>query len=173
MKCYNTLIISLLFFFFISCKKDLPKESQSGADTFGCYVNGKLFTPKGSPFAGPVLKAHYIIRNNKPLFSISATMTEGENLHSVSIGGDSVKLAVGTYAITTPAIGSVSGRYNFSHPLSLEPSYTSTNALAGQLTIKYFYSVKYVMSGTFYFDAVNNNGQKVQVREGRFDVKLY
>jgi len=173
MKNFHSLKISLLFLFVISCKKDLPKETQSGTDTFGCYVNGKLFIPKGSPFAGPVLKAQYILQNNKPVFSISATMADGENRHSVSIVGDSVKLAVGTYVIATPKADGVSGHYNFPDPLSPQASYTSTNVLAGQLTIKHFDSIKYVLSGTFYFDAVNNNGQKVEVREGRFDVKLY
>ena len=173
MKKFNTIMISLLFLFVISCKKDLPNETQSGTDTFGCYVNEKLFIPKGSPFAGPVLKAQYSLQSNRPIFSISATMADGENRHSVSIVGDSVKLAVGTYAIATPKAGSVSGHYNFAGPLSPLSSYTSTNVLAGQLTIKYFDPIKYVVSGTFYFDAVNNNGEKVEVREGRFDVKLY
>jgi hypothetical protein len=173
MKYFNTLTISLLFFFGTSCKKDLPNESQSGADTFGCYVNGKLFIPKGSPFAGPVLKAQYSSQNNKPVFSISATMADGENRHSVSIVGDSVKLAVGTYPIATPKAGGVSGHYNFPDPLSPQASYTSTTVLAGQLTIKHFDSIKYVVSGTFYFDALNSNGEKVEIREGRFDVKLY
>jgi hypothetical protein len=173
MKNFNSLTIPLLFFFVISCKKDLPKETQSGTDTFGCYVNGKLFVPKGSPFAGPVLKAQYSTQNNKPIFSISATMADGENRHSVSIVGDSLKLSVGTYAIATPMVGSVSGHYNFPDPLSPQASYTSTNVLAGQLTIKHFDSIKFVVSGTFYFDAVNNNGQKVEVRDGRFDVRLY
>ena len=100
-------------------------------------------------------------------------MADGENRHSVSIAGDSVKLAVGTYAITTPMVGNVSGHYNFSDQLSPLSSYTSTNVLAGQLIIKHFDSIKYVVSGTFYFDAVNSNGQKVEVRDGRFDVRLY
>ena len=172
-KNFNSLTILLIFFFVIGCKKDLPIETQSGTDTFGCYVNGKLFIPKGSPFAGPILKAQYSIQNNKPIFSISATMADGENRHAVSIVGDSIKLAVGTYAIATPKAGSVSGHYNFPDPLAPQGSYTSTNIQAGQLTIKHYDSIKYVISGTFYFDAVNNNGQKVEVREGRFDVKLY
>jgi len=39
---------------FASCKKDktdeeqLPPITQTGANTFGCLINGKLYTPKGS-----------------------------------------------------------------------------------------------------------------------------
>ena len=30
--------------------------------------------------------------------------------------------------------------------------------------------VKQIVSGTFWFDAVNDKGEKVEVREGRFDM---
>ena len=47
------------------CKKDktpedqLPPETQTGAGTFGCLVNGNVFIPKGSPFSGPILSCAY------------------------------------------------------------------------------------------------------------------
>jgi hypothetical protein len=40
----------------------------------------------------------------------------------------------------------------------------------GELTITKFDDVNQIMSGTFWFDAVNDKGVKVEVREGRFDV---
>lgn len=30
----------------------LPPETQTGANTFGCYVNGQLWLPEGKPMAG-------------------------------------------------------------------------------------------------------------------------
>jgi hypothetical protein len=42
----------------MKCKKDnqgpskeqLPAITQTGANTFGCYVNGEIFLPRGSGF---------------------------------------------------------------------------------------------------------------------------
>jgi hypothetical protein len=166
-------VLTFCFLIIVSCKKNLPLETQSGEDTFGCYINGKLFVPKGSPFAVPVLKAQYSIQNGKPVFTIGASMAEGESRHLVGIRGDSVNLAEGTYEITTQNTGKISGEYNFSEPTTLGTSYNSTNINTGQLVIKHYDQVKKIASGTFWFDAVNTNGQIVQIREGRFDVKLY
>ena len=40
----------------------------------------------------------------------------------------------------------------------------------GELIITKFDDVNQIMSGTFWFDAINKDGVKVEVREGRFDV---
>ena len=172
-RTHIVFVLTFCFLIIVSCKKNLPLETQSGEDTFGCYINGKLFVPKGSPFAGPVLTAQCVIQNGKSDFTIGASMAEGETRHFVAIKGDSINLAVGTYDITTPNTGTVSGHYNFSEPTTLGTSYNSTNINTGQLIIKHYDQVKGVASGTFWFDAVSSNGQIVQIREGRFDVKLY
>jgi hypothetical protein len=47
----NTLLLPLLFFL-IGCTSDskpedgLPKETQTGANTFGCLIDGKLYKPR-------------------------------------------------------------------------------------------------------------------------------
>ena len=40
----------------------------------------------------------------------------------------------------------------------------------GELIITKFDQVNQIISGTFWFDAVNNKGEKVEVRDGRFDM---
>ncbi|MEO6837649.1 MAG: hypothetical protein ABI185_04635 [Ginsengibacter sp.] len=66
---YTFLIISSLFFITLTgskCKKDkpinpvdqLPPATQSGANTFGCLIDGKVFLPKG-PSLGPILQCAY------------------------------------------------------------------------------------------------------------------
>jgi hypothetical protein len=74
----KTTILQIMIFLTItlcsceSCKKEylteLPPETQTGANTFGCYANGKLFV-KGEPirFGEPSLYAVY----SKELRSIS------------------------------------------------------------------------------------------------------
>jgi len=44
--------------------------------------------------------------------------------------------------------------------------------LTGQLTITKLDLQNRIISGTFYFDAVNPAGDKVSVTDGRFDVKF-
>ncbi len=48
-------------------------------------------------------------------------------------------------------------------------TYTSTT---GELTITKFDEINKIASGTFWFDAVNDKGEKVEVRDGRFDAKI-
>ena len=40
----------------------------------------------------------------------------------------------------------------------------------GKLIITKLDEINQIVSGTFWFDAVNDKGEKVEVREGRFDV---
>lgn len=52
---------------FVQCKKDkdktpleqLPPETQTGANTFGCLVNGEDFKPGGAQLSGGSLQANY------------------------------------------------------------------------------------------------------------------
>ncbi|MBW7840687.1 MAG: hypothetical protein H3C36_13855, partial [Chitinophagaceae bacterium] len=48
---------------------------------------------------------------------------------------------------------------------------TEGGTYSGELWIKKLDPVNQIVSGTFWFDAVTANGQKVEVREGRFDVR--
>src|ERR1700704_854943 len=59
------LFFALILLFGPQCRKNkspeeqLPPETQVGAGTFGCLVNGSAFKPKGSPLAGPILSCAY------------------------------------------------------------------------------------------------------------------
>lgn len=61
----------LVLFTFSSCKKEdfsvLPAETQSGKNTFGCYVNGEMYFGGYYPVTGThALSAEYM-RNTKKL----------------------------------------------------------------------------------------------------------
>jgi Family of unknown function (DUF6252) len=49
---------------------------------------------------------------------------------------------------------------------------TDGNDYKGEMQIKKLDPENQIVSGTFWFDAVNANGQKVEIREGRFDVRF-
>ncbi len=42
---------------------------------------------------------------------------------------------------------------------------------SGELKINFLDSINRIVSGTFWFDAKNSNGEIIQIREGRFDMK--
>jgi hypothetical protein len=63
------------------------------------------------------------------------------------------------------------GIYSIDAVAPPDPNYYSTNSkLKGELKITYHNYNNAILSGTFWFDAVNNVGQKIEVRNGRFDM---
>lgn len=49
--------------------------------------------------------------------------------------------------------------------------YSTTSSIIGELTITYHDFDNAVLSGTFWFDAVNNEEEIIEIREGRFDME--
>ena len=50
------------------------------------------------------------------------------------------------------------------------PTVTKTRVIAQNQQIVRVDKEKNIISGTFWFDAVNEQGKKVEIREGRFDM---
>ncbi len=179
----NNFISIPLFFFFTfltaaSCKKprntnpvdQLPPETQTGANTFGCLVDGKVFLPKGDPFAGPVKKAAYQYLNGKYTLLITGKNSSSDIVKGVGIQGDGILLAPGTHDLVEyNANGKLSGSYAEFISANIKDYYTN-NINRGQLVIKNFDTVNQIVSGTFWFDAKNSSGQIVHITEGRFDM---
>ena len=179
MKQFLLLGISLILLC-SSCKKNkpvnpidqLPPETQTGANTFGCLVDGKVFLPKGDPFGGPVKKAQYQLVNGKQGFGVSARRSEGNESKIVGMIGDSIKVSVGTFNLTSLTSGKFRGGYTYrdlTNPSGI--SYYTNEVQRGQIIIKNFDTVNQIVSGTFWFDAIDTATSKIiQVREGRFDL---
>jgi hypothetical protein len=170
--CYVMLIMLTL----VSCRKQrtelekLPPATQTGAEIFGCLVNGEAFKPKGSPFGGPILSCAYQYINGGYYFQLSAKHRD-DVLSAVSIHSDSLQIQEGkTYKLEDFfKKGNASGRY-VTGMISSETEFLTTEVDKGELKITKLNETAHIVSGTFWFDAVNKVGQKVQVREGRFDL---
>lgn len=50
--------------------------------------------------------------------------------------------------------------------------YTTTPEVTGELTIIKLDFENNIVSGTFWFDAINDDGEIVEIREGRFDMRF-
>lgn len=177
------LLLSLLLTTSMKCKKDetgieaLPPATQEGKNTFGCLVNGEAFTPKGSNLGGPVLSSYYQYLNTSTaqgyFFNVSADKKENNFSKSISIGANDVIITQGMkYQLKNyPNKNEAYGRFLIVSNLGVINQYATINEYKGELFISKFDEVSQIVSGSFWFDAVNEKGEKVEVREGRFDVK--
>ena len=181
--------IPLIFIIFTlsSCNKDddnkpkteiekLPPATQTGANTAGCLVNGVAFLPKGYFPTGNLfcfyqdgenfslsIGERTLIDSNDVIRNINITSLN-QNLHD-NVG---ISFELGQNENNG---NSKFGVYSIDAVASPNPNYYTTNSIMkGDLKITYHNYNNAILSGTFWFDAVNSNGDIIQVREGRFDI---
>jgi len=173
------------------CKKkydpdpSLPPATQTGANTFGCLVNGKVLVPQNdhsvlcdgcqSPLSVSYQPFVSVNNYNQINLSIGASDEPSNGIWR------SVYLLVKNTAVTegktiilksdTAAIGA-SARYtsDISGDYKLT-GYNTTQIVTGELTISKLDQINKFISGTFKFNAVNSNKDTVHVTDGRFDVR--
>lgn len=178
MKQYLYLLIFISVSFFPGCKKNkpaidqLPLATQTGAETFGCLVDGKAFKPKGDPFGGPILSCAHQYINGSHSFQLHAKQDVDDDLLSIGIFSNGLAISQGMIIILyEPDVkGKGYGLHGKYTPEGLGSLYDTQSSGTGELHITRFDETKRIISGTFWFDGINDNGEKVQVREGRFDM---
>jgi len=161
------------FFLQFSCKKkqsdnpieNLPAATQEGKNTFGCLVNGKVFVPKKN--AGST--AIPLEFNAGTTFQIRATDFVS-NQDEVRIVVKNMIIKVGSEYILNDPINAFGVYEIFKN--SSPASYKTSSSNTGMLKITRYDSANLIISGTFSFDAINTAGEKVEVRDGRFDIKF-
>ena len=180
------LIIAASFVLLISgCRKNkpvnpidqLPPETQTGANTFGCLVNGEVFKPGGLQLSGGSLSCVYqlIYRNTTDgyVFGISGGK-RGSNSEIKDVGFrlDSTQVIEGkTYNLGKQIKGDGYGQYSYYGTIGSGTIYQTNDIFKGSVTFKKFDLANQIASGTFWFNAVNPNGDTVKIRDGRFDVR--
>jgi hypothetical protein len=175
----NLLLLWLVLFGF-ACKKDikeLPGPTETGVNTFGVKVDGKLWGPKGFGIVptAALLEARYIkeggqMRITARNFASSPTETEMEiYLKNVT--------APGTYLLNTDTrkYPEHTGNYGYFIERRLMPRnewITNTSAI-GNVTVSKFDTASKIISGIFEFTASNidSTTQRLNVTEGRFDIR--
>jgi hypothetical protein len=182
LKEFNTMKTILISFLCLcllaACKKEvdeLPPATQTGADTFGAKVDGKLWVPQGfgSFPANDILEARmsgHDITINARNFSSSPTETEFQlTVYNVT--------APGTYLFNTDVShpnGAASYGYYVKRRLTPENEWLTSSTYTGSVTITRIDDVNMIVSGTFQFNALNiyNTPAPMTVTEGRFDLKI-
>ncbi len=166
----------IMFFAFIlfvagSCEKDedpqLPHITETGAETFGCLVNGDIWLPElviAFPSV-PKVSAELIRENEHRIWRFGASQG---NSSSFYFGIYEESLIKGTINIPVDELNDI-GLYFFSKDFE-KPSFSWQEELSGELIITKLDTVNMILSGTFWFDAVNDINEKVEIRDGRFDL---
>lgn len=168
-------ITSLLFF---SCSKEaveLPPATQTGANTFGCRIDDKFWVPLGFGLVptAPILEAQFLatdLKINARNFSASPTESEFEFL----IKGATVP---GVYLLNSNVSypnAAASYAYYVHRKLTPDNEWITSAQYTGSVTITKIDTISHFVSGTFEFHAINmyNDPQPINVRDGRFDIKL-
>jgi hypothetical protein len=139
----------------------LPPITQTGEDTFACLINRKPF------FSSYKRRATYSGNS----ISISGSRQDDMGLRSVSIQGFNLEIIEeGLYVLELEKSGSFFGIYLVDGGLTLDIG-TSDN-LPGTLAITRFDLDEFIVSGTFEFTVVDDEGNKYEITDGRFDLKF-
>jgi len=178
MKISFGLKIILALAMLFSCKKELselPPATQTGANTFGCKVDGQFWVPAGFGIVptAAILEARrsadgelYINARN---FSSSPRETEFE----FYIKGVT---AAGNYLLntTTGYPGrAVNYGYYVHRRFTPDNEWITSADYTGSVTITKIDTVSHFVSGRFSFNAINlyNSPKPLAVTEGRFDIR--
>ena len=178
-----------------SCSKDetttndptltLPPETQSGANTFGCYINGKLVIPrdgsgtvggsdKGARFWGgyPLETDYYEIdiRDYKSTHT-SKILIHLQAVHVTGIGNYIINISNGMRGID-----GLNGNYIHCMIFDKESNsykyYNSFNNSGTAIITKYDFNNR-IVSGIFSCRVRNsiNPANEIEITQGRFDFK--
>mgnify|MGYP003616427014 FL=1 len=183
----NLLLLVLATFAISCCNKGddeqpktelekLPPATQTGANTAGCLVNGVAFLPKGYITTGNLV-CNYIDGEDFVL-SIGERIIQGSSdiMRDVSFGSQNQNLHDNVGTTYTLGKNNFDGNAKYGNYIiydnnsSSEINYETNSIVTGEFKITYHNFNNAIISGTFWFDAINSNGEIVKVREGRFDM---
>lgn len=165
------------------CKKHgpagptLPPLTHEGKNTFGCLVNGAVYLPKVSLFRSPV-SCYYQKLYEGPdgfVFVVQGRFKGNNNCHSssVTLYLDSIALQIGrTFPLAAYSTGKCEGSYLFTEDCGTTMrTYATKDNANGEVVITGFDDLKGIVSGTFWFDAVDDSGDTIHITQGRFDMQ--
>ena len=168
---YKFFFLSLLSLILIvtSCKKEhLTKETQKGANTFSCKINGKVFVPCNDFdlfVTSTPLYAHY--DNNFTRIFIEAQCNKEVPYRRIYIDLNNFH-GVGEYLLSDINNSCI---YLESDPI--DKYYKSQLTQSGRVTITKDDRTNSILSGTFEFTGANtkNSFDIATISSGRFDIK--
>ncbi|MCS6795578.1 MAG: DUF6252 family protein [Raineya sp.] len=171
-RSFIFILVGMLFMMLTCIRKQnveptLPPETQNGANTFGCKVNGKVWLPNGreSLYHGKLIVLYDETFQGGNL-SISAFSERDNASIIINVGGNCN--SVGEYIIYDNS--PTSFQYTILRNCVFYSGDKINKEAVGKLTITKLDKMRRILSGTFYFTIENACG-RVEITEGRFDLK--
>jgi len=179
MKYFPTLLLLTASLLLSQCKKDnadpldkLPPATQTGANTFGCLVNGQAWTPQGNDGTANYTVS-YDTFSDGGILQIVTYKIYGSNptdFQTLSLWAKQIN-GVGTYSFLNKR--AAIARYSDVKTSCFWRSADSTTVYqSGALTITRLDLTAGVISGTFAFTLYKPGCDSIRVTNGRFDKKL-
>lgn len=143
----------------------LPPATQTGANTVGCLLDGKAFLPGNQTNS---TNCFYQLVGGEYYFVMAFGKTDSNSI-TVDLGVGTQKLQIqqdGIYNLFELFDNNAYGGYSF----GTFNTYT-THTHTGELTITKLNEINHIVSGTFWYDIVDFQGNLHQIREGRFDMQ--
>lgn len=181
----KSILFLLLIAAFVSCKKDdeviqptpdttevekLPPATQIGANTAGFLLNGVAVVAEGDEWVET--NPYCVYDQDAFVLLFRQNISEGSHIatQTLYISTNATTLEENTkYLIKEQESGKSAMFYIMRSSFADERYYTNTSNI-GELYITKLDNENNIISGTFWFDAVDSKDKKVEIREGRFDV---
>ncbi len=162
------ILFALSLQLFVACNKDddkpqnpidqLPPATQTGANTFGCLINGEPFVVSNTSnqtaiYQGGVLQIGGSIDNSDMDVNIILRISESISINTI-------------YSLTN---------ITFNQSLFINNGngcyYDFANTISGSVTITNFDQTNFIIAGTFNFSTETNECENITITNGRFDLQ--
>lgn len=169
----NIILLIIIFSSISSCRdRDqnpnvLPEATQSGKNTGGALVDGKIWVAKDeypTLNGGGVNATIYEHANDEYKLKIVFRQVDNLDNRIVIYLADSYEITNKTYVLDE---NNVAG-----YEKGLENNYITNVDNTGFITITKFDKTNKIVSGTFSFKAKNGDGKTVTITDGRFDKRF-
>tara|TARA_R110002012_G_scaffold70712_1_gene181892 strand:+ start:16626 stop:17183 length:558 start_codon:yes stop_codon:yes gene_type:complete len=144
----------------------LPPATQTGAQTFGCLLDGEVFLSGNTPNN---LDCVYQFTNGAYYFSLQGNKRDSNN-NLIRISLNTKRLEIhqnDTYILLENIDENAYGSYFYNADF-----YYTNQTQTGELKITKLDYGNHIVAGTFWFDIKDSNGVVHKIREGRFDVRF-
>ena len=146
----------------------LPPLTTTGTNKAGCLVNGVAFLPKGYSPNGSNTQVYYDGEN----FTLSITENLNGELRNFLLAYKNELLQEGiNYQLTENFNTNLQTPFGYVFFTDSNSEFNTNETNYGELKIVNHNYEEAIISGIFWADAINNDGEKVEIREGRFDMK--